>query len=327
VLYLARRLGHAVIVLVGVSLLSFLLAEAAPGNAFDELRLDPRVSATTLEALTERYGVDRTFPQTYVWWLRSLWRGDMGFSVAYNSPVTELLWPRALNTLVLTAAATTLAWIVAIPLGAWAAHREKAWPDHVTAATTTTLLGIPDLVLCLALLLAAARTELLPTGGMVSAGFTDFDAWGKLVDLALHAVIPVTALTLMALPLLMRHMRASMLDALRSPCMQAGRALGMSERRLRYRYALRLAANPMISLLGLSVSGLLSASFIVETITSWPGLGPLLLSAVLARDSHVVVGVVMCSTVLLLVGNLVADVLLYWADPRIRVSERAIGVG
>lgn len=326
-LYLARRVGHAAIVLLGVSMLSFVLAEAAPGNAFDDLRLDPRITPATIDALSHQYGLDRSFPQTYLTWLRSLSDGDLGFSVTHNTAVTELLWPRARNTFVLTLAATTLAWMIAIPVGAWAAQRERAWPDRVAAATTTALIGIPDLVLCLALLLLAARTGVLPTGGMMSAGFADLGTWQQVADVVTHAFIPVLALTLVSLPVLVRHMRASMLDALNSPCIQAARALGIPEPRLRYRYALRLAANPMISLLGLSVSGLLSASLIVETIMSWPGLGPLLLSAVLARDSHVVVAVVMCSTVLLLGGSLLADVLLYWADPRIRVGQRATGAG
>ena len=118
-----------------------------------------------------------------------------------------------------------------------------------------------------------------------------------------------------------------MIDALQSPFMQGGRAMGVPERRLRIRYAWRVAANPMISLLGLSVAALLSASFVVETIMSWPGIGPLLLAAVVARDLHVVVGVVTCSTILLIGGNLLADGLLYWADPRVRASQRTIGDG
>ena len=122
-------------------------------------------------------------------------------------------------------------------------------------------------------------------------------------------------------------MRASMIDALQSPFMQGGRAMGVPERRLRIRYAWRVAANPMISLLGLSVAALLSASFVVETIMSWPGIGPLLLAAVVARDLHVVVAVVTCSTILLIGGNLLADALLYWADPRVRPRQSTIGAG
>lgn len=325
--YLARRLAHAVAVLLGVSVLSFLLAEASPGSAFDELMLDPQVSPATIDALRDRYGLDRPLVEKYAHWLRSLLRGDLGYSVAHNTPVSQLLWPRARNTLFLTVTAMTLAWLLAMPLGAWAASRRGGWADRVTAGATTTLLAVPDLLVGLILLLVAVRTGYFPTGGMVSIGFADLGAWDKVKDVVAHFFLPVTALALINVPVLVRHMRASMIDALQSPFMQGGRAMGMPEPRLRILYAWRIAANPMISLLGLSVAALLSASFVVETIMSWPGIGPLLLAAVVARDLHVVVGVVTCSTILLIVGNLLADGLLYWADPRVRASQRTIGAG
>ncbi len=325
--YLARRLAHATAVLLGVSVLSFLLAEASPGSAFDELMLDPQVSPATIDALRERYGLDRPLVEKYAYWLGSMLRGDLGYSVAHNTPVSALLWPRARNTLFLTVTAVTLAWLMAIPLGIWAATRRGRWPDRVTAGTTTTLLAIPDLLLGLALLLVAVRTGYFPTGGMVSVGFADLGAWDKVTDVVSHFFLPVMALALINLPVLVRHMRASMIDALQSPCMQGGRAMGLSERRLRIHYAFRVAANPMISLLGLSIAALLSASFVVEMIMSWPGIGPLLLSAVVSRDLHVVVGVVTCSTILLISGNLLADALLYWADPRVRSTQRTAGSG
>jgi peptide/nickel transport system permease protein len=325
--YLARRLAHAVAVLLGVSVLSFLLAEASPGSAFDELMLDPQVSPATIDALRDRYGLDRPLVEKYARWLRSLLGGDFGYSVAHNAPVSVLLWPRVRNTLFLTLTAVTLAWMLAIPLGAWAASRRGRWPDRVTAGATTTLLAVPDLLLGLTLLLIAVRTGYFPTGGMVSVGFADLGAWDKVKDVVAHFFLPVTALTLINMPVLVRHMRASMIDALQSPFMQGGRAMGVPERRLRIRYAWRIAANPMISLLGLSIAALLSASFVVETIMSWPGIGPLLLAAVVARDLHVVVAVVTWSTILLIGGNLLADALLYWADPRVRASQRTIGAG
>ena len=321
--YLSRRLAHAVAVLLGVSVFSFILAEASPGSAFDDLRLDPQVSPDTIAALHERYGLDRPLVEKYGRWLGSMLRGDFGYSVAHHTPVGTLLWPRVRNTLFLTVSGVALAWLMAIPLGLWAATRRGRWADRLTAGATTTLLAIPDLLLGLALLLVAVRTGYFPTGGMVSLGFEDLGAWDKVKDVVSHFFLPVTALALVNLPVLVRHMRASTIDALQSPCLQGGRAMGMSERRLRARYVWRIAANPMISLLGLSVAALLSASFVVETIMSWPGIGPLLLASVVARDLHVVVGVVTCSTILLIGGNLLADALLYWADPRVRPGHRA----
>lgn len=319
--YLARRLGHSVMVVLGVTVLSFLFAEAAPGSVLDELRLDPRVSATTLATLRDRYGLDRTLPEKYLYWIRSVARGDLGFSVAYDSPVGPILWPRVRNTLLLTVPATVLAWMIAVPAGAWAARRKGGLGDRAAAAATTLLLSVPELLIGLCLLLLAVRTGWAPTGGMVSLDFDELGAWRKAQDIAWHFFLPVGALVLVILPVLVRHVRASFIDVLHAPFIQAARAAGIPERRILFRSALRAAANPLISLLGLSIAGLLSASLVVETIMSWPGLGPLLVDAVAARDLHLVIAAVMCSTLLLIGGSLVADGLLYLADPRIRAER------
>jgi peptide/nickel transport system permease protein len=321
VAYLCGRLGHGLLVLLGVSALSFLLAEAAPGSVVDELTLNPRISATTVAAMRDRYGLDQSVPEKYLHWLQSIARGELGFSVAYNSPVGPLLWPRARNTLLLTVPATVIAWLLAVPLGIWAASRHGGAADRVLAGGTTVLLAVPELLLGLGLLLLAVRTGYFPTGGMVSLGFVDLGPWDKVKDVLAHFLLPVTALTLATMPVLVRHVRASLLDVLHAPFIQAARAKGIPERRLLFRHALRVAANPLISLLGLSVAALLSTSLVVETIMSWPGLGPLLLEAVVARDLHLVVGAVTCSTLLLIAGNLLGDGLLYLADPRIRPGQ------
>ena len=316
--YLCARLGHALLVLVGVSLLSFLFVAAAPGSAADELRLDPRVSPETIEAMRVRYGLNDSIAAQYLRWVESIARGDFGVSVAYNGPVGPLLWPRVRNTLLLAVPGTLLAWLIAVPLGTWAAGRKGGWVDRLAAGASTILLGIPELLLGLGLLMLAVRTGFFPTGGMTSVGFEDLDGWQKARDILLHFFLPVVALALVNLPVLVRHVRASLLDVLGAPFVRAARAVGIPEQRLLFRHALRTAANPLISLFGLSVAGLLSASLVIETIMSWPGLGPLLLDAVRARDLHVVVSAVTCSTVLLIAGNLLADGLLYLADPRIR---------
>jgi peptide/nickel transport system permease protein len=316
--YLGRRLGHAVLLLAGVSILSFLFAELAPGDVLDEMRMDPRISPATVQALSERYGLDRSLPHKYLLWVQSLGRGELGFSVTHNAPVGPLLWRRARNTLLLTIPATVLAWLVAIPVGVWAAARKGRWPDRAGAAATTTLLSIPDVLLGLFCLLLAVRTGYFPTGGMVSLGFAELGAWDKTKDVAAHFFLPLTALTLLTLPVLLRHVRGSMVEVLGARFIQTARALGVPERRVLFRDALRAAANPLISLFGLSIAALLSASLVIETIMSWPGLGPLLLEAVAARDLHLVVGAVTCSTLFLIGGSLVADALLFLADPRIR---------
>jgi peptide/nickel transport system permease protein len=319
--YFSRRLAHGLFVLAGVSVLSFVLIALAPGDFLNEMRLDPRMPPETVAALRDRYGLDRPLPLQYLHWLQSVRHGELGYSFAYNSPVASLLWPRARNTLLLTVPATTIAWLIAVPLGAWSASQRGRWADRAFAVVTTALLLVPELLLALLLLLFAARTGYFPVGGMTSPRVAELGTWEKLRDLVVHLVLPASALILLMLPLLVRHVRASLIDVLSTPFIQAARARGVPRRRLLFRDALRAAANPLFSLLGLSIAGLLSMSLVVEAVMSWPGLGPLLLEAIAARDLHVVIGAVMCSTLLLLAGNLLADVLLYLADPRLRADQ------
>jgi peptide/nickel transport system permease protein len=318
--YLLRRLLQASLLLGGVSILTFLFSTLAPGNYLDEMRLDPQISASTLAALRAQYDLDRPLPVRYARWVKSVARGELGYSFAYNSPVAPLLWVRARNTLLLTVTATLLAWALALPLGIWSAERRGRFPDRAIALLTATLLVVPELVLALGLLILAARSGWFPTGGMISTGFAELSPARQLRDLATHMMLPVTALVLAALPMLLRHIRAAMTDVLHATFFQAAVAHGLPRRQLLYRYALRAAAKPLIALFGFSIGTLLSGSLIVEMVMSWPGLGPLLLEAILARDLYVVIGGVLFSTVFLVAGNFLADLLLYWADPRIRTA-------
>ena len=316
--YLARRLAQAALLLLGVSILTFLFSALAPGNYLDDMRLNPQISAATLAALRAQYDLDRPLPLRYARWMNSVAHGELGYSFAYNGPVAPLLWMRARNTLLLTLTAMLLAWALALPLGIWSAEKRGGLPDRAVSLATATLMVVPDLVLALGLLILAARSGWFPTGGMVSVDFAELSSAGKFRDLLMHMALPVAALVLSALPTLVRHIRAAVGDALTAPFLRAAMAHGISRRKLLYRYALRAAANPLISLFGFSVGALLSGSLIVEIVMSWPGLGPLLLEAILARDLYVVIGGVLFSTVFLVCGNFLADMLLYWADPRIR---------
>ena len=313
---------HGLLLLAGVSLLSFVLVELAPGDYFAEMRLDPRISEATVHALRSRYGLDRPLPERYGRWLASLAKGELGYSFAYGQPVGPLLWPRLRNTLLLTVTATALAWLLAVPLGTWWATRRRGPADAALTGLTAMLLALPDLVLVLGLLLLAVRTGWFPTGGMVSLGHEQMPWGARVKDVAFHLVLPVAALVLGIVPALVRYVRASVADALAAPFVRAARAHGIPERRVLFRHALPAAANPLVSLFGLSLAGLLSMSLLVEVVMSWPGLGPLFLEAILARDFHLVLGPVLASTFLLLGGNLLADLLLAATDPRIRTEER-----
>jgi peptide/nickel transport system permease protein len=313
--YLVRRAGRAVFLLAAVSVLLFLLLQAAPGEFLSDMRLNPQISEETLAALRAEYGLDQPLPSRYLHWLHSVVRGEMGYSFAYNLPASELLWPRAFNTLLLTIPALILSWLLAVPLGVLAAWSRIPWTERLFSGATSMLLAIPDLLLALLLLLLALRTGWFPAGGIGSSHGTPGFA-----DLIWHMILPVAALTIGALPVILRHVRAAMIEALDSPFVRAAQAHGVSTPRILFSHGLRAAANPLISLFGLSIAGLLSTSLLIEVVMSWPGIGPMLVEAIISRDLFLVIGAVMLSTLFLVIGNFLADLLLYASDPRIRLQ-------
>jgi peptide/nickel transport system permease protein len=318
--YLSRRLIHAILLLLAISFFSFALLQMAPGDYFDSLRLNPQISSQTIEKIRAQYGLDRPFPVRYALWLRSVLRGEFGYSLASNSAVAPLIGVRARNTLLLSGTATLLAWLLALPIGIWSAAKRGHSIDRIAEVTTSALLTIPDLLLFLALLLLAVRTGWFPTGGMTSSASDGMDFWSSFKDLAFHLVLPACGLALAMLPVLMRHVRTAMIDVLDTPFIRAARGHGIPRARLLFRYALPAASNPLISLLGFSVATMLSTSVVAEIVLSWPGLGALMVESIFARDVYVVIAIVMLSSVFLVAGNLLADLLLFASDPRIRTE-------
>jgi peptide/nickel transport system permease protein len=318
--HLRRRFIHGVLLVIGVSFLSFLLADLAPGSFFDEMKLNPQISQATLAGLKNQYGFNQPLPVRYLRWVHSVLKGDWGYSFAYNSPVRGLLIVRAKNTLLLTVAAASIAWLIAVPLGVCAANRPGKGIDRLCMGGTSLLLSVPEVVVVLGLLYFVVRSHALPVGGMVSLDFDQLGLWSKMRDLVVHMIVPVTVLVLASLPVLVRHVRTSMMEVLRAPFIQAARGHGIGPVSLLLRYALPAASNSLISLFGFSVGGLLSTSLLVEVVTAWPGLGPLLLEATMSRDLYIAIGVVMASTCFMVGGNLLADVLLVMVDPRVRTE-------
>ncbi len=321
--YIARRIGHGCLLLLGVSILLFILLQAAPGEFLSDLKLNPQISPETIVAMRAQYGLDQPLPVRYWKWLKSSAKGDFGYSFAYNMAASKLLWPRARNTLLLSIPAVLISWMIAVPLGVLVAGSKWRWVDRIFSASTSTLLGLPDVLIALLALLIALKSGLFPVGGMSSVGMQEQSTWEWLRDLVWHMVLPVAALVIGLLTMILRHVRSSVSEVLESTYMRAAEGHGLARFKLLFRYALPAAANPLISLFGLSVALLFSISLLIEVVMSWPGMGPLLLESILARDFFVVIGAVMLSTVFLIAGNLLGDILLYVCDPRIRNSVKS----
>jgi peptide/nickel transport system permease protein len=318
--YVACRLLHGVLLLIAVSVLAFLFAKLAPGDYYSEMQSDVRISKATIEGLREHAGLHRSWPAQYAAWAGSLAKGDFGYSLAYQGPVAPILWPRVRATLLLTGTATFLAWLLALPLGVWNAVVRDTWKETAMRVLLAVLILVPDILLALLFLLLAVRTGWFPAGGMISPDFDSLGSTRRVTDIAWHLALPAAVLVLGMLPLLVRHVRSSMAGVLDSAFGLAARAHGIPLRRRLLRHLLPAALNPLVSLAGISLGTLLSASLLVEVVMGWPGLGPLFLDAVMARDIAVMLAVVMLSASLLVAGNLVADLLLYGLDPRIRVK-------
>jgi len=321
--YLLRRLAHGLVLLFLLSALTFLLAELTPGDALADLQFAPDLSPQTLSLLRVRYGLDRPLVERYGLWLDSVLRGEFGYSLHYETPVWPLLRPRLLNTLLLMTTATATAWLLALPLGLCAADRPGSLVDRTCLALAAGLQSLPEILLALGALLLATRSGLFPSGGMVSTEFAELGTWTRLMDLLWHLMLPTVVLVLGLLPMLLRHVRSALVLTLNQPFLFTARAFGIPRWRRLWRHALPAAAHPLLSLFGLTLARLVSASLLVEVVLGWPGLGPLLLGAVLTRDLHMVLATTLVSGLFLLTGNLVADLLLLAADPRLREAATA----
>jgi peptide/nickel transport system permease protein len=317
--FLIRRLLQSIPVLLGVSALTFLLMQLAPGDFVTLMGQNPGVNAATLESMRHRFGLDQPWYWQYLLYLRNLaLHLDFGESLTRHQPVFVVLREALGNTLVLASASAVITWGLAIPLGVWSAASRGGALDRAVGLGVAFALAVPELLSGLLLLLLAAHTGWFPVGGMHSASWDHMSAFARLGDLARHLALPAAVVGLMPLAARVRQMRASMLDVLGLEYVTAARARGVPEGRVLFRHALRNALNPMISMFGLTLGALVSGSFVAEIVFSWPGLGRVTVEALLAEDPYLVMGALLMSTVVLVAGNVAGDVLLRLADPRLR---------
>jgi peptide/nickel transport system permease protein len=316
--YILRRLLQVIPLLLGISLLTFLLLYLAPGDFLNTMAENPGISTETLDAMRARFGLDRPWYVQYVMYLENVFlRFDFGESFSRHQPVFTVLKEGLANTLLLALAAAIITWGLAIPLGVWAAVRQNSWVDQTLSLSAFVWLSIPEVLSGLLLLFLAARTGWFPVGGMHAIDWDYLDAGGKLVDLLHHLLLPALVVGLIPLAGRMRQMRGNLLDVLRLDYVTTARAKGLDENTVVFKHALRNAINPLITLFGYTLGALVSGSFIAEIVFSWPGLGRITLDAILTQDQYLVMGSVLMASVMLVLGNLVADLLLAVADPRI----------
>jgi peptide/nickel transport system permease protein len=318
--YIAKRILQLIPLLLAVTLLSFAVMQLAPGDYLDTLRGQPTIRPETIEQLRVQFGLDKPWYVQYVNWLFNALRGNFGYSFTYKQPVFDLIGDRLYYTFWMSFWSMILAWALALPLGVYAATHRNGWADRIVSLLSYTQTALPSFFVALLFMMFAKNTGLLPIGGATSVNYESLSWLGKVKDTGIHMIVPVLVLGSRGIGGLLRQMRGNLLEVLSEQYILAARARGLSERKVLWKHAFRNSINPLITLFGFELSGLLAGAALVENVIAWPGLGRLLLESVQSRDIYVAMGSFVMATVLLVVGNLIADLLLAVTDPRIRFS-------
>ncbi len=324
-LYLLRRalrkLIWLAVVFFGITVISFWVIHLAPGSPTDlQTSLNPMAGQVTRERLNALYGLDKPIHEQYLAWVSRLARLDFGQSMSGDDrPVWDKIKERLPLTLGMNVAALLLTLIIAVPLGVLAATRPGGWFDRGTTILVFIGFAMPGFWLALLLMIFfSVELDWLPVSGITSLNFNELGFLGKVKDLAAHLAMPLFIYTFGSLAGMSRFMRASMLEVLRQDYILTARAKGLPRRKVIFKHALRNALLPLITILGLSIPGLIGGSVIIESIFALPGLGQLFYAAVMARDYPLIMGNLVLGAVLTLGGNLLADFGYGMADPRIR---------
>lgn len=313
--YVIRRIGQSLVLLVLVSMIGFALLHLTPGGPLSQFALTPGMSAATLARISHAMGLDRPLPVQYLDWASHLLRGDWGRSYRDQQPVLGIIVAHLWATLELMGSSTLLAIIFGTWVGVLGAIRRYSWADYLATIGAMIGLSIPTFWFGLVMIyIFSVWVGWLPSGDMYSSGKATF------IDYARHLILPCLVLTLVTIATWSRYMRASMLDVIAQDYIRTARAKGLRRQAVLWRHALRNALLPMITIAGLQLPTLLGGALVTETVFTWPGMGRLFLDSIGYRDYPVVMGLLMFSAILVLIGNLLADLLYSLADPRIRLS-------
>lgn len=322
--YILRRLLNLIPTFLLATFLAWAAIEAAPGDFATQFTFD-QVDPGKAERIRESLGLDQPWFIRYLFWLKNLVLGfDFGTSMLSKGDVTGLVVPRMLNSLVLLLPATLITFALAIPIGVYSAVRKYSLGDRFLTVFSLAGIAIPNFflgLLVLAFAVAWFQTFgffLLPTGGMTSEGYSQMSPWGKLQNLGWHLIAPVIVVTLSSLAFTSRVMRGEMLEVLAQDYVRTARAKGLNEGVITYKHALKNALLVLIGTLGSLLPSLVNGAGTIEFVLRWPGITPLFLRSIFAQDVYVIMALITILVLLLMIGNLLADVALALVDPRIR---------
>ncbi len=324
--YLIRRLAIGAFTLLVITFIIFGLIRSMPGTPLtvNMAEQDPskQLSAEQIEQLKRAYGLDKPWPEAYVYWLGNLFKGDLGNSFARKQPVARIIYERIGPTLLLSVPALILSYLLSIPLGLYCSARNGQTDERVISTSLYILYSFPSFVAALFLqLLFAVHLRWVPLFGIVSDNYDQLSTLGKTYDLFLHALLPVTVYTYGGLAYDARFIRANMQEVLRQDYIRTARAKGLGPVSVIWTHAFRNTLIPLVTQFGLTLPALLSGSIIVEQIFTWPGMGRQFFESIVQRDYPVIMGLTLMFSILTLGAQLLADLLYAIVDPRVRLSK------
>lgn len=322
--YVLRRILYMIPTLILISVVSFIIIQLPPGDFLTSYiaqlsQTGETVDEATIAALKKRYGLDQPYYIQYFMWVKGMLQGDFGQSFEWNRPVSQLIWERLALTVAVSTFTMIFTWVLSFPIGMYSATHQYSTGDYI--ATFIGYIGIatPNFMIALILMWIAYSVFGASVGGLFSPQYVEAPwSWGKFLDMLNHLWIPAIVIGMGGTAGLIRTLRANLLDELHKPYVVTARAKGVPERRLLWKYPLRIAIIPWISTVGWSLPGIISGETITAVVLSLPTTGPLLLRALQSQDMYLAGSFIMLLSFLTVIGTLISDILLGWVDPRIR---------
>ncbi|MDB5527518.1 MAG: oppB 2 [Devosia sp.] len=326
--FITNRLISMVFTIWAVSFIAFAIIQLPPGDYLTtyvaQLSADgDRVDPAAIEALRQQYGFGEPYLVQYWKWLGGLVHGDFGRSFEWKAPVSELIWGRLGNSILLEGLAVVVMWLVALPIGIYAAVRKYSLGDYLATIGGFLGLAIPNFFFALILMYLSFIWFGETIGGLFSPEYQNAHwSLGRIADFAAHAWAPILVLSMAGTAELIRILRANLLDELKKPYVTTARAKGLSEFRTIMKYPVRVALNPLVSTIGWLLPALVSSSVIVSVVLNLPTAGPLLLRSLTSQDMYLAGAIILLLGILTVIGTLISDLLLAWIDPRIRFGSK-----
>lgn len=322
--YIVKRILGMIPTLIIISIITFIIIQLPPGDFVTSVQAEIASSgggmdATAVEAMRVRYGLDQPILVQYWKWVRGFPKGDFGYSLEWNAPVWDIIKGRLMWTFLLSGLALIFMWIVSIPIGIYSARNKYSLGDNIFTFFGFVGLSIPDFMLSLLWMVFATIVLGFSASGLYSPHMVDAP-WGftKFLDLLNHLWPPIVIMGIVGTAELIRIMRGNLLDVLNQQYITTARSKGLEEKIIIQKYAVRMAINPLISVLGMQIPKMISSSIIVGLVLSFPTIGPIFLRSLITQDMYLAGAILLLMTIMLLVGNLLADIALAWIDPRIR---------